>query len=201
MKKILFSTIILLSINSFGQKLIGKAQGLRITKQEIISENDTIINVVYKNVIEYIKKPAYFINGRLINEGILRTINPNEIATVNVEKKNIEIENVKYHEQLYIVTKSAYKPKLISLNNLKTKYTNLKTETTIFKIDNVIVNADYNNFIVDENYILKIIVEPFENKNEKLNVNFVNLLTKSEENIKKSKEIILRGKDEFAINK
>jgi hypothetical protein len=34
-----------------------------------------------------------------------------------------------------------------------------------------------------------------------LNVNFVNLLTKSEENIKKSKEIILRGKDEFAINK
>jgi hypothetical protein len=201
MKKILFSTIILLSINSFGQKLIGKAQGLRITKQEIISENDTIINVVYKNEIEYIKKPAYFINGRLINEGILRTINPNEIATVNVEKKNIEIENVKYHEQLYIVTKSAYKPKLISLNNLKTKYTNLKTETTIFKIDNVIVNADYNNFIVDENYILKIIVEPFENKNEKLNVNFVNLLTKSEENIKKSKEIILRGKDEFAINK
>lgn len=63
------------------------------------------------------------------------------------------------------------------------------------------MNADYNNFIVDENYILKIIVEPFENKNEKLNVTFVNLLTKSEEYIKKSKEIILRGKDEFAINK
>jgi hypothetical protein len=201
MKKILFIVTILLSINSFGQKPTGKVQGLRITNQEIASKNDTIINVLYKNEIENKKKPAYFINGKLINEGILRTINPNEIATYNVEKKNIEIENVKYHEQLYLVTKSTYKPKLISLNNLKAKYTNLKAKTTIFKIDNAIVNADYNNFIVDENYILKIIVEPFENKNEKLNVTFLNLLTKSEENIKKSKEIILRGKDEFAINK
>jgi hypothetical protein len=28
-------------------------------------------------------KPAYFINGKLANESILRTLNPNEIATVN----------------------------------------------------------------------------------------------------------------------
>jgi hypothetical protein len=188
MKKTLFISILLMAINCFGQKLTGKIPGLRITKQEIISENDTIIKVVYKTEVENNKKPAYFINGKLTNESILRTINPNEIATYNVEKKNIEIENVKYHEQLYFVTKSIYKPKLISLNNLKAKYTNLKENTTIFKIDNAIVNADYNNFIVDENYILKIIVEPFENKNEKLNVNFVNLITKSEENIKNQKK-------------
>jgi hypothetical protein len=201
MKKTLFISILLITINCFGQKLTGKILGLRITEKEIISENDTIIKVVYKNEVENNKKPAYFINGKLTNESILRTINPNEIATFNVEKKNIEIENVKYHEQLYIVTKLTYKPKLISLNNLKAKYTTLKENSTVFKIDNIIVNADYNNFIVDENYILKIIVEPFENKNEKLNVNFVNLITKSDENIKKSKEIIIRGNNEFAINK
>jgi hypothetical protein len=201
MKKIFLISALLLVINCFGQKLTGRVPGLKITNQEIASENDTIINVVYKNEIENNKKSAYFINGKLVNEGILRTINPNEIATANIEKNNIEIENVKYHGQLYIITKSAYKPKLISLNNLKAKYTNLKGNTTIFKIDDTIVNADYNNFIVDENYILKIIVEPFENKNEKLNVNFVNLITKSEENIKKSKEIIIRGNNEFATNK
>jgi len=197
MKKTLFIAILLMVVNCFGQKLTGKVPGLRITKQEIASENDTIIKVVYKTEIENNKKPAYFINGKLINEGILRTINPNEIATLNVEKKNIEIENVKYHEQLYIITKSAYKPKLISLNNLKAKYTNLKKNSTVFKIDGNIINADYDNFIVDEKYILKIIVENYENNAEKLNVNFVNLITKSEENIKKSKEIIIRGKDEL----
>ena len=61
--------------------------------------------------------------------------------------------------------------------------------------------SKYDNFIVDEKYILKIIVENYENKEEKLKVCFVNLITKSEENIKKSKEILLRGKDEFEINK
>ncbi|TRX29602.1 hypothetical protein FNW52_20555 [Flavobacterium sp. ZT3R18] len=201
MKKILFIATILLSINSFGQKLTGKVPGLKMTNQEIVSENDTIIKVVYKKEIEDKKKPAYFINGKLTNESILRTINPNEIETVNIEKENIEIENVKYYGKLYIVTKSTYKPKFISLNNLKLKYTNLKDNSTIFKIDNEIINANYENYLVDENYILKIIVEKFENKIEKLNVNFVSLITKTEENIKKSKEIILRGKDEFAVNK
>ena len=201
MKKILFIATMLLSINSFGQKLTGKVPGLRITNQEIASENDTIINIVYKTAIENNKKPAYFINGILINEGILRTINPNDIATVNVEKENIEIENVKYYGKLYIVTKSTYKPKFISLNNLKLKYTNLKDNSTIFQIDNEIINANYESYLVDENYILKIIVEKFENKKEKLNVNFIRLITKTEENIKKSKEIIIRGNNEFAANK
>lgn len=201
MKKILFIATILLSINSFGQKLTGKVPGLKMTNQEIVSENDTIIKVVYKTEINDKKKPACFINGKLTTESILRTINPNEIETVNVEKENIEIENVKYYGKLYIVTKSTYKPKFISLNNLKLKYTSLKDNSTIFKIDDEIINANYENYLVDENYILKIIVEKFENKKEKMNVNFISLITKTEENIKKLKEIILRGKDEFVVNK
>jgi hypothetical protein len=201
MKKIIFIYSLLLTFNSFGQNLSGKVTGVRMTNQEIVTKNDTIIKVFYKNEIKSDKKPAYFINGKLANESILRSINPNEIETVNVEKENIEIENVKYYGKLYIVTKSTYKPKIISLNNLKLKYTNLKDNSTIFQIDNEIINANYESYLVDENYILKIIVEKFENKKEKLDVNFIRLTTKSEENIKKSKEIILRGKDEFTVNK
>lgn len=194
MRKAFFIVSILLSINSFGQIKTEKVNGLKITNQVTVFDNDIIIKVIYKNEIKNDKKPAYFINGKLANESILRSINPNEIETVNVEKENIEIENVKYYGKLYIVTKSTYKPKLISLNNLKFKYTNIKDNSTIFKIDDELINADYENNLVDENYILKIIVEKFENKNEKLNINFINLITKSEENIKKSKEIIIRGK-------
>jgi len=100
-----------------------------------------------------------------------------------------------------LVTKSTYKPKLISLNKLKLKYTNLKQNSTIFKIDNEIVNADYENYLVDEKYILKIDIEKFENRTEKLIFNIINLITKTEENIKKANTIILRGKDEFVLNK
>ena len=201
MKKILFISVILLTLNTFGQIKSEKVNGLKITKQETVSENDTIISVNYINKIESNRKPAYFINGKLTNESVLKTLNPNEIENVNVEKGNFEIENVNYKGKLYIVTKSTYKPKLISLNNLKMKYTSIKENSTIFKIDNEIINADYENYVVDENYILKINVEKFENSEEKLKFNIVNLITKTEENIKKSKEIIIRGKDEFAINK
>ena len=182
MIKTLFITLLLLAINCFGQ---------------VRTENDTIIKVVYKNEIENNKKPAYFINGKIFNESILKTLNPNEIATVNVEKMDSEIDNVNYFGEIKIETKSNYNPKLISLNNLKAKYLKFKENQTIFKIDNEIVNEDYDNFMVDEKFILKIIVEKYENKEEKLNVSFVNLITKTEENIKKSKEIIIRGKDEF----
>lgn len=201
MKNILLFTTMLLSIYGFGQKLTGKVPGVRITNQEISTENDTIIKVVYKNENQNNKKPAYFLNNKIVNESILRTINPNEISTVNVEKENIEIENVTYYGKIYFTTKSTYKPKLISLNSLKLKFTNIKENSTIFKIDDSIINGNYENYLVDENNILKINVEKFENNAEKLNINIITIVTKSEENIKKSKEIILRGEDEFTINK
>lgn len=201
MKKIVFIITLFIAINSFGQINTEKGNGLKITDQVAVSENDTIIKVYYKNQLENNKKPAYFVNDKLVNESVLKTLNPNEIDNVKVEKDDIEIDNVKYYGKILVETKSTYSPNFISLNNLKTKYTNIKENKIIFKIDNEIVNANYDNFIVDEKYILKIVVENYENKEEKLKVCFINLFTKSEENIKKSKEILLRGKDEFEINK
>ncbi len=201
MRKTIFITTLFIAVNCFGQVKSEKVNGLKITNTEITVENDTIIRVVYKNQIDNNKKPAYFINEKLVNESILKSLNQNEIASVKVEKNDIEIDKVKYYGKVIIETKSSYNPKLISLNDLKTKYTNLKDNPTIFKIDNEIIYANYDNFIVDEKFILKIIVENYENEEEKLSVSFVNLITKTEENIKKSKEIIIRGKNEFAITK
>lgn len=201
MKKILFMATLFMAINCFGQVRSEKVNGLKITNAGISTEKDTTIKVIYKNQIENNKKPAYFINEKLFNESVLKSLNPNEIASVKVEKNDVEIDNVKYYGKLIIETKSDYNPKLITLNNLKAKYTNLKENSIIFKIDNEIVKANYDSFIVDEKSILKIIIENYENKEEKLNISFINLITKSEENIKKSKEIIIRGKDEFVINK
>lgn len=120
---------------------------------------------------------------------------------MNVEKENIEVHNKHYYGKLYIVTKPTYSPKFISLNDLKLKYTKVKDNSTIFKINDEIINANYENYLVDEKYIIRIIIEKFENKNEKLNINIITLITKTPENIKKSKEIIIRGKDEFTLTK
>ena len=197
MKKTFFISILFLSIYSFGQVKSEKVNGLKITENKIKVENDTIIKVIYKKEVENNRKPAYFINEKLVNESIFKTINPNEIANVNVEKNDIAIENVKYYGKIKITTKSEYNPKLISLNKLKSHYIKTRINDVIFKIDNEIINADYDKYIVDEKYILKLIVENYQKEN--LKISFINIIKKTEENIKKSKEIIIRGNDEIML--
>ena len=65
----------------------------------------------------------------------------------------------------------------------------------MFMIDGSIINADYDKCMVDENYLLTIIVDKFENTQEKIDLGLIMLLTRSDENIKKSKEIRIRGTD------
>jgi hypothetical protein len=69
----------------------------------------------------------------------------------------------------------------------------LKGKSTIFTIDGLIINADYDNYLVDENYLLKIVIDSIENKKENIDLWLINLLTKSDENIKNSKKIRIRG--------
>ena len=60
-------------------------------------------------------------------------------------------------------------------------------------IDGNIVNADYDNYVIDEDNLLTIIVDKFQNAKERIDMGLIKLLTKSEENIKDRKKIILRG--------
>lgn len=198
MKKTYLILTLLISIYSFGQLKSEKLNGLKIAENAINTENDTIIKIVYVNEIKSNKKAAIFINELLVNETILKTINPNDIESVNVEKNDFEIENIKYYGKIKVITKNKYNPKLISLNNLKSKYVKTRMDDVIFKIDNEIITADYDKYVVDENYILKLVVENYEK--EKLKISFITIITKTEDNIKKSKEIILRGSDEININ-
>jgi hypothetical protein len=60
-------------------------------------------------------------------------------------------------------------------------------------IDGNIVNGDYDNYVIDENNLLTIIVDKFQNAKESMGWGLIKLLTKTEENIKKRGQIILRG--------
>jgi hypothetical protein len=192
MKQALIITIAFITFNAFGQT--------SHLKVPLISGNpqtefkiDTTLKVTYVDSIDFEKSPAYYLNGQFVSETILKTLNPNLIEGISVKNQEIEIEAHKYYGQVFIITKGDYLPKLISLNELRTKYTNLKNTLVIFTIDNEIINEDYDKCIVDENYLLKISIKKIENDKEKLNLTVIQILTKSEENIRKSKEIRIRG--------
>jgi hypothetical protein len=198
MRKIILSMMLLVIAASYSQTLTGKVPGVTISKP--YSANDTLINVIYnKPRILSNKKPAFYINGTLTNQNILRTLNQIEIETMTIEKEEFKIDTIKYYGKIFITTKKTYKPKIISLSNLKTKYLKSLKGPIIFQIDNEQVIGDYDQYPIDEKYILKIIVEDFENKKEKLKLHFIKIILKTEENIKKANNRI-RGDKEASVN-
>jgi hypothetical protein len=198
MKKIFLSVMLLVIAASYSQVLTGKVPGVIISKP--YSMNDSIIRVIYSTPrLNSTKKPAYYINGTLVNQNILQTLNQNEIESINIEKEEVEIDNIKYEGKIFINTKNAYKPQIISLNNLKEKYLKSIKGPVIFQIENEQVIGDYDEYPIDEKYIFKIIVEDFENEKEKLKLHFIKIILKTEENIKKANNRI-RGDKEASVN-
>jgi hypothetical protein len=197
MKRILILAFLLclMILNAHSQ-----SGGLTINDSVVIinqknTVKDTVPKVVYIKRQFSEKKPAYYINGQLVNEHVLKTINPKYIDSINIVKKEIVIENTKYFGQIFIKIKKDYSLKLISLNDLKKKYLDIDKIPTIFMLDNEIIQNDYDKYFIDENYILKIIVERIDNKEESLRYNLIRLLTRTKDNIIIDREIRIRGKE------
>jgi len=189
MKLNLSNVIVLLSITSFGQ-LTGKVPGLNNTKTETI--NDTVIKVVYKNNKTSKNPPAVFFYSKLVSFDLLKTINPESIATVNVINRDTIIDSVKYYGQLYIQGKITNNHNYMSLNEFKLKYISPSDNFPVFQIDGNIMDEDYDTCLIDEKNILKVVVTPIENTKQKIKIDFINLLTKSAKNIEESNQILIR---------
>ena len=181
--------IVLFSMTTFGQ-LTGKVKGLNINQPPTI--NDTVIKVVYNFKKVFNNYTAVFFNGKLINYSLMSTINPESIATMNVIKKDTIIDSVKYNGRIIIEGKISYNHNFMPLNNFKLKYINPSENAIVFQIDGNVIYEDYDNYLIDEKYILKAIVSTIDNPKEKIKLNIINLLTKSAKNIEDSNNIILR---------
>lgn len=191
-----FSIVILLflSVISFGQEV----SGVTVNKNTTDNSEDSDIYVRYIKPTSDIKNnAAIYINSEFFKDGytLLKTVNPNKIEGVNIEKGEITINEIKYSGKILITLKPDYKPSIITLNNLITKHLTLDDNPIILKIDNTYVNQDFNTYLVDEKYILQIDISKVNTSVGK-KINLINLITKSDKNIEKAnqpKQIILRG--------
>ena len=114
---------------------------------------------------------------------------------------NIEVvaEGKKYPVRAHIFMKSDYTPANISLSALRAKHA-LPGSPSIFYINENLVKGDYDNFLVDENHILKIEVQKLDDAKENLHVNVIRVLTKTKDNLSKAYPIYIRGVGETANN-
>lgn len=201
MNQLFIFLLVFAATNSFGQITNIKAPGISVTG--VNPKRDTTLRVIHVDRNKPERQPVFVINGKyVINQSLVNSLDPKWIENIEVANGDTLINNVQYNGKIRIKTKSDYNynPKPISLTELKNKYTEFKGKPVIFMIDGNIVNADYDNYVIDENNLLTIMVDKFQNTKESIDLGLIKLLTKSEENIKKREQIILRG-TEVTINK
>ena len=131
---------------------------------------------------------AIYINNKHYKENCLEYISADSIASVNVIKGNFEFDDNLYNGKILVTTKNNYQPKFSSIKNIKENYFEQIHTNYIVFIDNKIINEDYNNILIDENYIFNIVIEDFYDK--KTPLTFIKILTKNKENLQK--KIIIR---------
>ncbi len=156
----------------------------------LYATSDSGIKVTYitKSTAIEKSKMAYFLNDQMIDESVLKTLDPNIISDIKVASGTFEYENNSFSGKIQVYTNVEYTPKLITLSDMKMRYISIASAATVFEIDNEVVNSAYDRFWVDQNYLLEIIIEKIENLKENLALHIVKIYTKSSENIKKQKE-------------
>ena len=179
MKKSLSFVFIIYTINVLGQNQNGVNNQITSRRNDI----DTTLKVIYADTVKNINKIACFINNKFVNESLLETMDPNLIDAINTIKGDVVIDSILYKGQLCIITKNNYTPKIVSLQKLKEKYTDFKDKSVVFMLNGTIINADYNKYIFDENYILRIIIDKVINYKEGISFGLIKLLTKTKKNI------------------
>lgn len=195
MRYILFLITLTFSSSIFSQTPTKLLQGMSIAKQKRYLATDTIPKVIYLTDKKNIKKTAWFLNEKIIDEQVMKTINPDLIESLIIKKDSIRVEGEKFDHAIYVSIKNDYQPSFLSLNQLKSKYTNLTDTPTLFQIDHKMIHADYDNYLVDEKFILKIEVDEINNTKEQLHLNLINIITRTKANLKEANTIYIRGEN------
>ena len=141
---------------------------------------------------------ACFVNGKFISQTAFFAVNDFAIDSVRADNREVIVDGIKYKGSMQIFMKAGYAPASISLSALRTKYE--LPSPSIYYINNSLVTGDYDNFLVDENYILKIEVQKLDDAKENLHVNVIRVLTKTKDNLSKAYPIVIRGVGETANN-
>jgi len=192
MKTIFALLMLFLTFNSFCQEISEK----KSIEKPNYTENSEI-KVFYSdksNKFHSNQKPVgLFVNEKFIGRvELMNYINPDKIEMIKIKKEKFEMNGTEYFGKIFIKMKSDYNPKFLTLDDLSAKYLKLNKNPIIYQIDEKVIENRKNKILVDENFILKIIVKKVKTSEKNTEINLIRLVTKTPENIKKANEIRIK---------
>lgn len=167
----------------FGQvDIIGKECGTIAYRDAV---PDSSLRIVDYNKVNFDSGYAHFINGKFypmsVSFGSSLDKMPKGSVKINVSKGDTMVNGESYTGKVFITTIDTFEIKTISLSDIKKKYTELKEQPVVFIIDGEIVTRDYDTYLIEENILYTVSF----GKIQKQEIAFVDIVTKTEENIKK----------------
>lgn len=144
-----------------------------------------------------------FFDSNLLSTNSMEYIDPNKIESINVIKKDTTINGVLYRGQINITSKNPKKYDFISLEQIKSEFTKIKSNDVIYMVNRAFITDNIETFKLDRNYILEVEVtnsEEFYNL-RKSNAKFdiINILGKTKENLENKNKILLRGHEAIGV--
>jgi len=187
----LFITLSLFSVGYvFGQEQEGVSIIKDTTDKQILI-NQPDIRVLYasrsnrrdqknQRIVEY------YINNILFGNSIdginFSGIDPNDVEDIYI-KSYPAGDTTSSPQQMRITLKKDYLPMPISLTEVKEKYTELKDIPALFFIDGVLIQNDYDKYMVNENGIYTITIDKFTNLKEGIEIHLIRIVTRTKENM------------------
>jgi len=130
-------------------------------------------------------------------------VDPNEIESVNIIKKDTTINGVIYRSQIYITSKISKKYDFISLEQIKSEFTKIKNNDVIYMVNGASIKDNIKTFKLDRNYILEVKVtnsQAFYNlRKSDTKFDIINILGKTKENLENKNKILIKGYEAIGI--
>ncbi|WP_414000340.1 hypothetical protein ACMDB5_07310 [Flavobacterium sp. W1B] len=146
---------------------------------------------------------AIFLDSNLVTKNTINYFNPEEIESVNVEKENIIINGKLYHGQILITSKNPKKYDFISLEQIKSEFTKIKSNDVIYMVNGEFIKDNIKTLKLDRNYILNVEVtnsDVFYNlRKSDIKFDIINILVKTKKNLDNKNRILLRGYEAIGI--
>jgi hypothetical protein len=169
----------------FGQRDTVRREPGKISYREEAMVMDSSLAIVDHRKVKFRPVPAFHINGKFYQQSIIASLGlaweKYPVSSFNVSEGDTTVNEELYQGKIDVTTlNDEFEIKEISLSDIKKKYTDLKEQPAVFIIDGEIVTRDCDTYLIDENAIYTISIGKIKNPE----IFFVDILTKSEENIK-----------------